>query len=234
MVVVMATLKLKLVFASLVLAAMPSVASAQSGAEVGVRTGYAFAAGHTGARANSDDQNLGDWISGQLPIWIDAGYRFNPNWYFGGYFQYGFGSVNDDRQSVCRNANVDCSASDTRLGVMGRYHLLPASQFSPWVGLGFGYEWASFNSHASALSITTTTDRNGSGFEIANLQVGVDYEIASHFVLSPFISLSFDQYRHLSYRLTTAGAVTLSDEGSPAKESVHEWILIGVRAAFMP
>jgi hypothetical protein len=129
----MATLNVKLVFASLVLAAMPSVAAAQSGAEVGVRTGYAFAAGHTGARANSDDQNLGDWISGQWPIWIDAGYRFNPNLYLGGYFQYGFGSVNDDHQvdqllSIsCRSANVDCSASDTRLGVMGRYHLMPAS-----------------------------------------------------------------------------------------------------------
>jgi len=35
----------KMVFASMVLAAVPSVAAAQSGAEIGVRTGYAFAAG---------------------------------------------------------------------------------------------------------------------------------------------------------------------------------------------
>jgi outer membrane protein W len=228
----MAMSNLKMVFASLVVAAMPSVAAAQSGAEVGVRTGYAFAAGHIGARANSNDENLGDWISGQWPIWIDAGYRFNPNLYLGGYVQYGFGSVNDDRQTLCRNANVDCSASDTRLGVTGRYHFVPAWQFSPWVGLGFGYEWASLSIHESVFSITR--ERSWSGFELANLQVGADYEIASRFVLSPFISLSFDQYRYLSDRTTAAGVVTVRNEGSPAKESVHEWILIGVRAAFQP
>jgi outer membrane protein W len=227
----MAMSNLKMVFASLFLAAVPSVAAAQSGAEIGVRTGYAFAAGHTGALANGDDQNLGDWISGQWPIWIDAGYRFNPNWYLGGYAQYGFGFVNEDQLTGCRNANVDCSASDTRLGVMGRYHFVSASQFSPWVGLGFGYEWASLSATTSG---RTAGEFKGSGFEFANLQAGLDYSVASRFVLSPFISVSFDQYRHLSFSGTAAGAVTLRGDGSPAKESVHEWILIGVRAAFKP
>jgi outer membrane protein W len=227
----MATLSLKMVFASLVLAAVPSVAAAQSGAEIGVRTGYAFAAGHTGALANSNDQNLGDWISGQWPIWVDAGYRFNPNWYLGGYVQYGFGFVNDDRQTGCRNANVDCSASDTRLGVMGRYHFVPAWQFSPWVGLGVGYEWTSLSVHESVLS--TTTDTSWSGFEFANIQVGADYQIASRFLLGPFLSLSFGQYRNTSTTISRGSSSSTSDQDL-AKESIHEWILIGVRAAFKP
>ena len=227
----MATLSLKTVFASLVLAAVPSVAAAQSGAEIGVRTGYAFAAGHTGALANSNDQNLGDWISGQWPIWVDAGYRFNPNWYLGGYVQYGFGFVNDDQQTGCRNANVDCSASDTRLGVMGRYHFVPAWQFSPWVGLGVGYEWTSLSVHESVLS--TTTDTSWSGFEFANIQVGADYQIASRFLLGPFLSLSFGQYRNTSTTISRGSSSSTSDQDL-AKESIHEWILIGVRAAFKP
>jgi outer membrane protein W len=227
----MAILNLKMVFASMVLAAVPSVAAAQGGAEIGVRTGYAFAAGHTGAPANLDDQNLGDWISGQWPIWIDAGYRFNPNWYLGGYVQYGVGFVNDDRQTGCRNANVDCSASDTRLGVMGRYRFSSAGQFSPWVGLGFGYEWASFSIHESVFS--STTDTSWSGFEFANLQVGADYEIASRFAIGPFLSLSFGQYRHTSTTASRGSSSSTTDQGL-AKESIHEWILIGVRGAFKP
>jgi opacity protein-like surface antigen len=218
-------------FAFMFLAAVPSVAAAQSGAEVGVRTGYAFAAGHTGALANSDDQNLGDWISGQWPIWIDAGYRFNPSLYLGGYFQYGFGFVNEDQRTGCRNANVDCSASDTRLGVMGRYHFGPAWQFSPWVGLGFGYEWASVSIHESVFS--TTTDIGFSGFEFANLQVGADYDVASRFVIGPFFSLSFGQYRNRSTTVSGGSSSSTTDQ-SPAKESIHEWFLIGLRAAFKP
>jgi outer membrane protein W len=224
-------LKLMAVLAFLFLAAVPSVAAAQSGAEVGVRTGYAFAAGHTGALANTDDQNLSDSISGQWPIWIDAGYRFNPNFYLGGYFQYGFGFVNDDQRTGCRNANVDCSASDTRLGIMARWHLAPAWQFSPWVGLGVGYEWAGFSIHESVLS--TTTDSSWSGFEFANIQVGADYEIASRFVIGPFVSLSFDQYRATSTTISRGSSSTTTDQNL-AKESVHEWFLIGVRAAFKP
>ena len=229
----MAMLNLKVVFASMVLAAaaVPSVAAAQSGAEVGVRTGYAFAAGHVGALANSNDEKLSNWISGQWPIWIDAGYRFNPSLYLGGYFQYGFGSVNDDQQTGCRNSNVNCSASDTRIGVMGRYHFGPTSQFSPWVGVGIGYEWTSYTVSESVAS--TTTDSHWSGWEFANLQAGLDFSVASRFVLAPFISLSFDQYRHYSYT-GNGGPFSLNGSGSPAKESIHEWILIGVRAAFMP
>jgi opacity protein-like surface antigen len=228
----MAMSSIKMVFASLVLAAVPSVAVAQSGAEVGVRTGYAFAAGHTGALANSDDSNLGDWISGQWPIWIDVGYRFNPSFYLGGYFQYGFGFVNEDHLlNGCRNANFDCSASDTRLGVMGRYHFVPAWHFSPWVGLGFGYEWEKLSIHESVSS--TTSGIGWSGFEFANLQVGADYEIASRFVIGPFLSLSFGQYRNWSVT-TPVGPSSGTREEGIAKESIHEWILIGVRAAFKP
>jgi outer membrane protein W len=174
---------------------------------------------------------LSDRISGQWPIWIDAGYRFNPNWYLGGYAQYGLGFVNDNQLAVCRNANVDCSASDTRLGVMGRYHFVPEWQFSPWVGLGFGYEWASLSIHESVLS--STTDTSWSGFEFANLQVGADYRIASRFLIGPFLSLSFGEYRNISTTLSRGSSSSTTDQ-SLAKESIHEWILIGVWAAFKP
>jgi len=118
----------------------PLAASAQSawyvGASVGqsaikaspgeVENGFLLDDGFTASGTTLDKKDTG-WKG-------YAGYRFNHQFYAGAYFQYGFGVVNDDRQDVCRNVNFDCSASDVRLGIMGRYHLPPFSQLSPWVG----------------------------------------------------------------------------------------------------
>jgi len=203
-----------------------------SGVEIGARLGYAFSAGHLGAPPNGTDQNLGDFVGGQFPIWLDAGYRFNRELYLGGYFQYGFGVVNDDRQDLCRNANVNCSASDLRLGIMGRYHLPLFALASPWVGAGIGYEWGSFSLHQSVLG-NTDTDSTWSGFEFANLQVGVDFPIAHRIVLAPFASVSIGQFGHLS-TTTSNGNQSATNDQDLEKTSLHEWILIGVRVAFAP
>ena len=203
-----------------------------SGLELGLRTGYAFAAGHLGAPPNGTDYDLADYVRGQVPLWFDIGYRLNSEFYVGGYFQYGFGSVNDDQQTICRNANVDCSASNVRVGLMGRYHFAPVWLTSPWVGLGVGYEWGTVSLHQSILG-NSSTDSSWSGFEIANLQVGTDFPLSSRFVLAPFVSLSIGQYQSNSTTTTTGATTTTADEDL-AKKSLHEWILIGVRLAFSP
>jgi opacity protein-like surface antigen len=214
--------------------AAPALAadSGDSGFEIGVRTGYAWSAGKLGEPPNGTNNDLGDYVSGQLPFWLDAGYRFNPNLYMGGYFQYGFGTVNDDRQDLCRNANVDCSASDVRLGVMGRYHFAPTWRVSPWAGFGLGYEWGAFALHQSVIG-ESNTDSSWSGFEIANLQAGADVHVASRVVLAPFISFSLGQFQSIK-TTTRTGTITTTTEEDLASKSIHEWILIGVRAAFMP
>ena len=205
---------------------------AGSGFEIGVRTGYAFAAGDRGAPPNGADQPVGDYVAGQIPLWLDVGYRIDSDFYVGGFVQYGFGIVNDDRQDACRIDNVDCSASDTRLGVMGRYHLPVGSQLLPWLGFGVGYEWGTFSLHQSLLG-SSNTDSTWSGFEFANLQVGADYHVVPKVALAPFVSVSIGQFRHISTQTVTGTTTTTTDE-DVAATSLHEWILIGVRAAFMP
>jgi opacity protein-like surface antigen len=204
----------------------------RSGIEIGARTGYAFSAGNLGAPPNGTDNSVGDYVAGQWPLWLDAGYRFDPNLYLGGFFQYGFGVVNDDRQNVCRGANVNCSASDVRLGVMGRYHFTPPWPVSPWLGLGVGYEWGTFSLHQSVLG-SSNTDSSWSGFEFANLQAGADYRVSPLFAVAPFVSVSIGQFRGISTK-TATGMMTTTTDQDLAKTSLHEWILIGVRAAFMP
>jgi opacity protein-like surface antigen len=212
----------------------PAMAMAQSdrGVEVGARTGYAFSAGNLGAPPNGTDQNLGDYVSGQLPLWLDVGYRFNAELYLGGFFQYGFGFVNDDKRVACRNANADCSASDIRLGVMGRYHFGPVWQLSPWAGFGLGYERGRYSFHQSLIG-ATNTDFSWSGWEFANFQAGADFHIAPRFVLAPFVSISLGEYQSTS-STTVIGSTTTTNDQDLAKKSLHEWILIGVRVAFMP
>ncbi len=229
---------LVIVFGAALLAASTARAAepAQSGIEIGARTGYAFAAGNRGAPPNQTDQPVGDYVAGQVPLWLDVGYRLNADVYLGGFFQYGFGIVNDDRQDGCRNENVDCSASDVRLGVMGRYHLPAVSQLSPWLGFGVGYEWGKFslNTNLPVLG-SNNIDSTWSGFEFANLQVGADYHVAQKVALAPFVSVSFGQFRHVSTTVNNPMSMTsMTTDEDVVETSIHEWILFGVRAAFMP
>jgi hypothetical protein len=224
----------RLVFVTAFLSATPALAagSGDSGFELGVRTGYAFSAGHLGAPPDGMDEHVGDYVSGQWPFWIDAGYRLDHSLYLGAFFQYGVGFVNDDRQDYCRNANVDCSASDVRFGVMGRYHFSPVRQASPWLGYGLGWEWGSFSSHQSLIG-STNTEYTWSGWEYANLQVGVDFQLPHRAVIAPFISFSLGEFNNLTTTVK-GGSTTTTTNQDLAKTSLHEWIFIGVRIAIMP
>jgi outer membrane protein W len=231
------TIPVTVLAAALVAAAAGAATGAElpgPGFEIGARAGYAFSAGNIGALPNGTDENLSTFVSGQLPLWLDVGYRITPALYLGGFFQYGFGFVNEDRQDGCRNANVSCSASDIRLGVMGRYHLSPAGPVLPWLGFGFGYEWGMFSVNVDQPLIgNPDTESTWSGFEFANFQAGADYHLAPRVAVAPFVSVSIGQYQSVS-NTTTIGSTSTTANEDLAKKSLHEWILIGVRFAFMP
>lgn len=210
-----------------------------SGYEIGVGTGYAFEAGDkssslTAPRGTDSPNPMGNFVSGQWPIWVDAGYRLSPSLYLGGYFQYGFGSVNYDFQSSCYEANIDCSASDVRVGITARYHFAPAWPLSPWAGYGFGYEWGSFLFHQSVLVPSSTDLLRWSGFEIMNLQLGADYALPYGMVMSPFLSFSLGEFRKVSITDTQGSGAPTTSEQSLTGYLLHEWILLGVRFALRP
>ncbi len=216
---------------TVLLSATPALAarSDTSGIELGFRTGYAFSAGNLGAPPNGSDHHVSDYVSGQWPFWFDAGYRFNPSIYFGAYFSYGVGFVNDDKQDLCRQSSVDCSASDVKFGFMGRYHPVPDWQVSPWIGYGIGWEWASYSAHGSPGG---SFDSSWSGVEFANLQIGGDIHLARRMVIAPFASFSFGRFDSRT-ETVSSGPFTETSSGL-GKESVHEWIFLGVRIAFAP
>jgi hypothetical protein len=100
-----------------------------TGLELGLRSGYGLPIGAADGGTQMDDM-----LTGIVPLWVDAGYRFSPISYGGLYFQHGFGSLNTDSgkpESVCTSPGVSCSTSDVRFGFDLDVHFAPADAFDP-------------------------------------------------------------------------------------------------------
>ena len=200
------------------------VANNYSGGEIGLRLGYGLPFGEA-----SQGNNLDGGVSGQIPLILDAGYRFNPNVFAGILFGYGFGQIKDQNNG-CNNANASCSASVIRLGLDVLYRFVPEQRFAPFVGVGAGYEWFHFQGGTSLLGGVTASS-TVSGIEFVNLQAGADYRLSGNSVVGPFASFSLGRFDNISTKVTT-GNNTATTEGDINNTAMHEWLLIGVRGAF--
>lgn len=187
-------------------------AAAEEGFEVGARLGYGIAMGDA-----AEGLEMGDFVSGQIPLWLDVGYRIMPALMVGGYLQYGFGILGGDVSDACDATGADCSASVVRLGAQGQYHFMPWEAVDPWVGLGIGYEWASQSIGDASFGAR--------GFEFLNLQGGADFAVADGLAVGPFLSFSLGQY----------STSWVEDESSDIEETaMHQWLTFGVRGTFVP
>lgn len=205
---------MSLSLAAVVLASGSALAAEdQGGLELGARLGYGIALGKA-----AKDQPMSDGLKGQIPIQIDVGYRINPNIYAGAYFMYGIGLLNKDK------LNCDsCSGSDMRFGIQAQYHLMPAETFDPWIGLGIGYEIASFSS-SSALGDVKSSSK---GMEFIHVQVGGDYKVSPNLAIGPFATFAIGQY---SSGTVEVGGNSKSDDIQD--KELHQWLMLGVRGSF--
>lgn len=204
----------------------------ETGVEAGLRSGYAIPLGNAG------DGDFNEIISGAIPLWFDLGYRFDPRWMIGAYFQYGFGFTGDTYGRVCDDTenlpgspDVSCSAHNMRLGAQVHYHFRPWEDVDPWLGAGFGYEWITASASAADQDMSFTFK----GFEIFNVQGGVDFPTSddSNFALGPFLALSVANISSMSCELPSAVPVNIDCDGD-VDSSTHEWLTLGVRGTFVP
>jgi outer membrane protein W len=209
------------ILSSLAVASISQNASAQEagGFEVGLRTGYAIAMGDS-----AKNSPLSDSVSGQIPIWLDAGYRINPSWYVGAYGQYGFGMVASKVKDACAATGRSCSAHDIRFGANVHYHIMPAESFDPWVGLGLGYEIMSTSSSGGGGPDGSSSAK---GFEFLNVQVGGDYKVTPQLGIGPFVSFSVGQFSSAS-----ASSAGVEVSGDIPDKGIHEWLTLGVRGVY--
>ena len=182
------------------------------GVEIGLRVGYGIPLGDA-----AKDSKLGDFVKGQIPIRLDAGYRINPNIYVGLYFSYGIAMINKDKVKGCDQ--VDCSASTLNFGAMVAYHIMPAENMDPWVGIGFGLENLTQKVTVGGNSASQTVK----GLTFADIQAGLDFKATPNFMVGPVVSFALGQYSSVS---SDAGSADITDKG------MHEWLTIGVRGAY--
>jgi hypothetical protein len=177
---------------------------AATGFSFGLRAAYAMPGGALGAGTQVSDVTFG-----AVPAWVEAGYRFNRNLSAGLFLQYNRGF------SANCPAQASCSTSDLRFGVEGTYSFMPSSTFSPWAGLGAGYEMLSW-SRAGA-------EASAKGFEYANLQAGMDWNVASNYAVGPFATMTFGKFSSQS-----SGGVSTSFTDS----GMHSWLQFGLKLTY--
>jgi outer membrane protein len=174
----------------------------ERGPSLGFRSGYGKSFGT--AVDSTAESSL---IQGMIPFWVDIGYRLNPKLYLGGYFQFALGMVPGD----CPG----CSANVVRFGFNLHYHLLPGDDYDPWVGIGVGYEILNLNLYPGSGSASLR------GFEVPNVQFGVDIRATDNLSAGPFITFALAEY-------TSASGYAVSG----VDKKLHQWLIFGVRAVF--
>jgi hypothetical protein len=207
--------------------------------ELGARLGYGVPFG----RGTSDGSELKSTIAGQVPIWLEAGARIADHFFAGAYFDYGFGVLASETSDACRadqasaigaGVDVSCNTNAVRLGAEFSYHIFPKRQFDPWLGAGFGYEWFALSETASVGANSATLTIGTHGFEVMNLQLGLDISVSENTALGPFTAFTLARYRK-----ATLGCSGECSATAPADSSVdiddktlHEWLLFGARVTY--
>ena len=179
--------------------------SAEGALEITLGAGYAQGFGDIGGSQRS----LTDLNSAGGEVIVGAGYRIDRHLFVGAYGSGGKYSTAD----LTSGADIWTATA----GAQANYHFLPDNEWDPWVGLGSGWRgyWVK---HASG-----TDSRHG--WDIARLQLGVDYRVASEFALSPYVGAGLTSF----FTQELAGEQTFSNVKSP---DVNVWIFAGLQGRF--
>ncbi|QSQ21471.1 outer membrane beta-barrel protein [Pyxidicoccus parkwayensis] len=198
-----------------------------AGFALGLRAGYGLPFGKAAGGGDSDSGKLSDFVSGVVPLQLDAGYFINSNVYVGANFQYGLGFLKED----CPEG-ASCSLSQMRLGLNVAYHFMPGQKLRPWLGLGVGYEMLDTSISATQLGISAKVKQSVRGLEFAAFQGGFDYKLNDSFSVGPFLTATVGQYSTVSSKIEVDGVdgVDPVDDSQDIEEkAIHTWLQGGVR-----
>lgn len=197
------------------------------GIGLGLRSGYGIPVGAAIVGKNDQASPLHDTVYGQIPLWLDVGYRgVDGHLFVGAYGQYAFALV---PTNVCNG--LDCSASDIRFGLDAHWHFMPERKIDPWVGVGVGYEILSLRASQTVQNVTGTANTTLRGFELASLHAGADFKPMPAFGLGPVVTASFAQYNVYDFSVDAAGK-SQSQSSSDFSKGFHGWITLGLRGEF--
>jgi hypothetical protein len=136
--------------------------------EIAIGGGYTGAYGATGVGVDAQDV-AGPGGHAELQL----AYRISPR------FSIGVrGTLENYANGDMLSGGNDVAGAS--IGLVSTYHLRPTRSVDPWISMGGGTRWLELD------------DRNGNtstlrGFDLARLQVGVDYRLAKNVAITPYI-----------------------------------------------
>jgi hypothetical protein len=210
---------------------------ANTGLQVGVRTGYG---GGTGIVYSG--LSVHEASGGAIPVIVDLGVRIVPQFYAGIYGSWA--NIFTKNNPVSCPGDLDCKTNQWRFGVELDFHPLPSSKFDPYFGVGGGYEilHTSINGAANlptALGTVPGTVSAGiidRGWEFVNLTGGFDVRINHGVGIGPFISGSLSEYGvHTGNQSASVGGTQVANMPvPPVTHGLHELYFAGIRGTFNP
>jgi hypothetical protein len=153
-------------------------------------------------------------VSVVVPVWLEGGLRIHERWKVGLYFVISPGIPGGALNSAC---SFGCTVFDVQLGLSADYHWLPGKTLDPWVGLGTGHEWLTIH--------TNSANPTAEGWTWLLLEAGIDLRGAGHLVYGPFVAATLGRYESFGDRYYPSTP-------SPPGLAMHEWLTLGVRAAY--
>jgi hypothetical protein len=139
--------------------------------ELGVATGYMR--GH-GPAAGRMMPNLQDLAGDGAAIAVELGWRIDPRWMAGTYFEVG---------RLASGSQETDGMTSLAAGIQGQVHLAPASRLDPWFGLGAGWRGLELE-HAAGTHMMQ-------GLDLARVQLGVAYRVSDRLAVAPTVGISF-------------------------------------------
>jgi hypothetical protein len=188
---------------------LPAIAAGQPA--LSLRLAYAPAFGSA-----ADRIPMGDALGAQLPIQLDALWRFG-SLAAGPYASWGLGVV-----SGCDDG-ASCRGVALRTGIEALLGLpdLRRGGLVPWAGVGVGWEWASRRRERLGNTLTWTW----SGPE-AHLQLGGEWKVASRLAVGPYLLVAGGRFERVAlYTPVGSGTTRLRER------AIHAWVHLGVRGA---
>lgn len=182
--------------------------------ELGWRTGYTLPAGDAiGAPVGQRALPLGDVVTKAWLVLLDASYRIARPVFVGAYV--GYARALPSTTQGCPVPGVNCWASRVVAGAQAQIHGSPRSVVDPWAGLAIGYEVLDVDSPLGGGSFR--------GGDVAG-QVGVDWRAETRVAMGPFVDVGVGWF--LACANSSSAPCTLPAIGR------HEWVTVGIRAAF--
>jgi len=161
------------------------VAPISNAFEIGVGTGYSQGGGKLGGGM----RNLEDLSGPGAAVELDLGYRIIPELSVGVY-----GTFSKYQHGDAIDSNTDVLGATA--GVQAAWHFRPDRSIDPWVSLGTGWKGLWLNPDQGKVTSLQ-------GFELARLQLGVDYRLSQDVAITPVIGGSLGLFVSQDSPMTT-------------------------------